>query len=112
MSNKYTAILGRWEITDMDQWDKSYIDLIETGFIEFDPDESGEFRFGTVHGWLFFVIEQIRDIERISFTWEGYNDSDPGCGRGWVELEKDALNGHIFIHAGDNSAFHAEKMHQ
>jgi len=94
----------------MDAWDKSYIDLVETGFIEFKPDESGEFRFGAVHGWIFFIVEKIGEVERLAFTWEGKNDSDTASGRGWVEISGDRLNGHLFIHASDDSAFKAKKL--
>lgn len=46
---------------------------------------------------------------RIEFSWEGQDELDPACGRGWAEIEKDELRGRIFIHMGDDSAFRARK---
>lgn len=94
----------------MEMWDKDYIDLIRIGFIEFDEEARGEFQFGTVRGWLFFVMEEFGEIERLEFSWEGWSDSDPGCGRGWVKLEGDQLHGRIFIHGSDDSHFKARRM--
>jgi hypothetical protein len=35
-------IIGRWRITEMDNWDQEAVDLVEPGFIEFDEDGLGE----------------------------------------------------------------------
>jgi len=110
MQKEAKPYLGRWEITEMDMWAKSYIDLLGTGFIEFDAEEGGEFRFGTVHGWLLFVIEQFGGEERLEFSWDGRSDTDPGCGRGWVKLKGGELHGRLFIHGSDDSHFKARAM--
>jgi hypothetical protein len=31
-----TSIIGRWRITEMDNWDQEAVDLVQPGFIEFD----------------------------------------------------------------------------
>jgi hypothetical protein len=44
------------------------------------------------------------------FSWEGFDDSSPASGRGWVALgTADGLVGYIFIHKGDNSGFVVER---
>ena len=35
-----TNIIGRWRITEMDNWDQEAVDLVQPGFIEFDDDSS------------------------------------------------------------------------
>jgi hypothetical protein len=44
------------------------------------------------------------------FSWEGFDDGSPACGRGWAALgTAGRLVGHIFIHKGDDSGFVAER---
>jgi hypothetical protein len=38
-------MIGRWRITEMDNWDQGTVDLVEPGFIEFDEDGLGELGF-------------------------------------------------------------------
>jgi len=101
--------LGRWKITEMDVWDQEYVDLVAPGFIKFAKDNLGEFRFGTVRGFLDCRIEAYGDENRIEFSWDGENDSDPGHGRGWAAIRGGQLFGHLYIHMCDDSWFKAEK---
>jgi hypothetical protein len=39
---------GVWRITEMEQWDRDYIDLHGPGFIKFEKGASGTMRFGAV----------------------------------------------------------------
>lgn len=96
---------GRWRIKAMDLWDKAAIDLVEPGFIEV-KDQQGEMRFIVVVAWL-DIRYGLRDGEPIAeFSWEGEDEGDPRCGRGWIKLDKSgSLVGHIFFHQGDDSAF-------
>ena len=107
--NKSNKFLGRWRITHMDEWDQDYIDMVVPGFIQFDPDDLGEFQFGTVHGFLDTRIEQDGSVQRIEFSWAGKNDTDPGSGRGWALVEGGLLIGHLYIHLSDDSEFTAER---
>lgn len=45
-----SPIIGRWRITEMEQWDRDYCDMEVPAFIEFRPDGLGEFQFGLVSG--------------------------------------------------------------
>ena len=40
-----TNIIGRWRITEMDNWDQEAVDLVQPGFIEFDDDGLGSLGF-------------------------------------------------------------------
>ena len=46
------SIAGRWRITEMELWDQEAIDLVEPAFIEFGEDETGDFGFIAVRGWM------------------------------------------------------------
>ena len=110
MTNPAKPFIGRWRITFMEEWDQDYVDLVTPGFIEFNENETGEFQFGTVQGFIDHRIQKFGKQIQIEFSWEGSNDSDPGSGRGWAFLEDGKLVGHLFIHMSDDSAFVAEKL--
>lgn len=97
--------VGNWRILEMEVWDNDYLDLVVPAFIEFDREQMGQFQFGTVRGWLDCRFEERNGVQRVDFSWEGENDNDPGCGRGWAALQGDRLEGRLYIHRGDDSAF-------
>lgn len=109
MTNPAKPFHGRWRITYMVEWDQDYVDLVTTGYIQFDEEDSGQFQFGTVKGLLDYRIKKIGKQNRIEFSWVGFNDSDPGSGRGWAVIEDGKLMGHLYIHMSDDSEFVAEK---
>ena len=43
----------------------------------------------------------------IEFSWDGNDEMYPVQGRGWAVLDGDEIEGRIFIHRGDDSAFRA-----
>jgi hypothetical protein len=102
-------LIGRWRILEMEAWDRDAIDLVGPGFIEFTGDGTGQFGFVAVRGWM-----DCRNAERegrtaVEFSWEGDDDGDQVSGRGWAALVGDAmLEGHLFIHRGEDSGFRAE----
>jgi hypothetical protein len=106
-----TSIIGRWRITEMDNWDQEAVDLVQAGFIGFDDDGLGELGFIAVTGEL-----DCRDADRdgrpgVEFSWQGSDEGEDACGRGWAALNRDGtLEGHIYFHLGDDSAFRAERF--
>ena len=91
----------------MGNWEQDFVDAEVEGFFEFDRDGSGEFQFGYVSGQV-----DYRDVERdgkpgVEFSWEGNDEMDPAQGRGWAVLDGGGIEGRIFFHRGDESAFKA-----
>jgi hypothetical protein len=101
--------VGYWRILEMEVWPRDYLDLVVPAFIEFDREQMGQFQFGTVRGWLDCRFEERGGVPVVNFSWEGENDNDPGCGRGWGVLRGDRLEGRLYIHRGDDSAFLASR---
>ncbi|MGW3473330.1 hypothetical protein ACWDKQ_33845 [Saccharopolyspora sp. NPDC000995] len=105
------SLAGRWRIVEMDEWDQDDVDLEGPGFIEFAEDGTGQFGFIAVHGWM-----DCRSTERdgrpcVEFSWEGHDEGDQVSGRGWATLAaEDTLEGHLFIHMGDDSGFRAAPL--
>jgi hypothetical protein len=101
---KSKRLVGKWRIVEMELWDKSFIDLVGPGFIEFDGKGRGEFGFGAVTGTL-----DCSDIlAGTDFTWAGSDEMDEASGKGRAELQDDgSLSGEIAFHNGDKSSFRA-----
>ena len=48
-------------------------------------------------------------VDRVGFTFAGFDEGDEISGRGWVAVEGKQLAGQIAFHQGDESAFKARK---
>ena len=108
MARSAKRVTGRWRIVEMDQWDREAIHLVESGFIEFTRDGTGEFGFIAVNGWMDCRWSERDGRPFVEFTWEGNDEMDQASGRGWAVIaEDDTLTGHLFIHLGDDSGFRA-----
>ncbi len=79
-----SSILGRWRITEMDAWDKKYLDQEEKAFIRFDPDGTGEFHFGYVHGCMDCRFAERDGKPSVEWSWDGNDEHHPAMGDGWV----------------------------
>ncbi len=101
--------IGKWRITEMEQWDRDYIDMVVPGHFTFAKDGSGSFQFGVVEGELDCRLDRAGDQEVLAFTWEGSDECDPASGRGWVAADGKQMIGHLFFHEGDDSGFKAKK---
>ena len=93
----------------MEAWDKDFIDLMEPGHITIKSDGLGLLMFGAIQTDIDCRIETINDGERLDFTFNGIEEGDPICGRGWAEINGQQLVGRIYIHLGDDSSFIARK---
>jgi hypothetical protein len=78
------AFAGRWRIVEMDNWDSDFLDLVEEAHLTFEGKSDGEIAFGALKGFL-DVRYGARDGSACAeFSWEGHDENDPACGRGWV----------------------------
>jgi len=104
------TLIGRWHIEEMDLWDRDALDLVSPAFIEFRPDESGQFGFIAVEGRMDCRKAVIDGRPGLEFSWDGNDECDPASGRGWAAVQPDgSLRGHLYFHMGDDSAFRAER---
>ena len=104
------GLTGKWRIEEMDLWDRDALDLVEPAFIEFRQDNTGSFGFIVVKGWMDCRKTDIDDQPAVEFTWDGNDECDHACGRGWAALRSDgSLHGHIYFHMGEDSEFQASR---
>ncbi len=100
---------GKWRIIEMEVWGQDYVDMEVPGFIRIGSDGTGQFQFGLVSGVIDGRVELCGSAPRFEFSWLGQEQNDPACGRGWAILQNDELNGRIYLHLADDSAFRAVK---
>ena len=97
------AFAGRWRIVEMDNWDSDLLDLVEEAHLTFEGKSDGEIAFGALRGFL-DVRYGARDGSACAeFSWEGHDENDTACGRGWTIIgTASRLVGHFYIHNGDD----------
>lgn len=105
------GLAGQWRIVEMSGLDREAIDMLGPGFIIFSSDGTGEFGFIAVRGEIDYRLVDRDGRAVAEFTWEGSDEGDSVCGRGWAALVDDAIvEGHLFFHMGEDSSFRAEPM--
>jgi hypothetical protein len=77
------------------------------GYFEFLGGEIRSFQFAFVRGDIDFRESRRDGQPFVEFSWDGKGEMDPARGRGWAMLDGDQIDGIIFIHRGDESAFKA-----
>ncbi|WP_352878610.1 hypothetical protein [Mesorhizobium sp. M0959] len=88
----------------------TFLDLVEEAHLTFKGAADGEIGFGALKGFL-DVRYGARDGSACAeFSWEGHDESDPACGRGWAMIgTAGRLVGHFYIHNADDSGFVCER---
>src|SRR4051812_1657336 len=100
---------GRWQIISMTEWDEDFMNAEVQAYIEFDAEGRGQFQFGYVRGDIGYAECRRGGKAAVGVTWDGTDELDPVCGRGWAVLEGDKLNGVIAFDDGDESGLVAER---
>ncbi len=101
---------GAWRIEEMEVWGGDVLDLLGPANIAFDDDGLGSFQFVAVVGFIDCYFSERDGKPLVECSWQGHDDSDDACGRGWGIIEGDGkLRGRIFLHQADDSAFTAKR---
>jgi hypothetical protein len=104
-----TPFAGAWRIIWMSAWDQDYVDMDGPGHITFGAGRSGAFQFGMVQGQMDSrPAESLGD--RVEFTWHGLDEGTEHTGRGHARIVAGELQGHLYFHQGDDSAFRAVRQ--
>ena len=98
-------VFGKWRLSESDQWDSAYLDLVEPAWIRFDED-GGEMVFGALQASL----ECKTGVGIIFFDFEGSDEMTPIRGTGTAELAEDgSLEVEISIDHGDEIQIKARR---
>lgn len=104
------AFVGRGRIVEMDVWDSDFLDLAEAAHLTFKGMARGEIAFGALKGFLDVRYGARDGLACADFSWEGHDENDPACGRGWAMFSSAGrLVGGFYIHYGDVSGFVGER---
>lgn len=104
-------IIGKWKITEMQEWDLDYIDEQGPGFFEFEDIDQGFFMFGRVEGDIDYRVSKNGKKPRIEYSWLGDEEMENSNGRGWFEfVNENELYGMFFFHQGDDSWVKASRI--
>jgi hypothetical protein len=108
-----SELVGRWQIEEMELWDRDAIDLVEPGFIDMGSDGTGKVSFIAVVGGIDSRFARVDGVSAAEFSWEGDDEGSPVSGRGSATMSADGrLQGRIFFHLGDDSWFTARRFDQ
>jgi hypothetical protein len=103
-------LAGDWQIVKMEVWSPSAFNMLGPARLRLKANGLGDVRFIAVEGGLDCRYGKRNGRSFLEFSWQGSDDGDDACGRGWAELQDDGrLAGRIFIHCGDDSGFEAER---
>ena len=101
-------LIGRWNITEMEIWNKEYFNMEIQAYIEIHEDYYGNFQFGLVEGNL---DNGILCSNEMTFNFEGCDEMDPISGSLWIQLnDKNTIEGRFKFLQGDESTFCASRV--
>lgn len=100
---------GTWRIVEMEVWDRKAFDLLGPAHFTFEKDGFGTLRFIAIEGDLECRFGRRDGKPLVEFSWSGEDENEPTSGRGWAVVDGDVMEGHIFIHRGEESDFTARR---
>lgn len=103
------AFVGSWRITELQGFDPDYIDLCGPGLLTISARGPGRMNFGAVDAELDCKTDDL-DERVLRFSFEGGDEGDPICGRGYCMVAGDAMTGRIFRHGSDEFGFKASRL--
>lgn len=107
MANK---TIGVWRIESMEIWDREATDLLGPAQLDITADGLGSLLFVAIRADLDCRFDTINGGDRVEFSWDGDDEGRAGSGRGRGALTDDGrLEGRIYVHLGDDSAFTARR---
>jgi hypothetical protein len=106
------ALVGHWRIRAMELWLQEDVETLGPALVRLNRHGRGQMTFLCVQARLDCQPTERDGRPALEFSWEGSDDGDHRCGRGWLRLgdTDDSILGRFFFHQGDNSAFTAERV--
>ena len=99
--------IGKYRITEMELWDKDFIDMEVPGYIEFHKNGTADFQFGLVSGGG--TYEYSKDGKYVDFRFEGNDECDETSGEFELEINGEKITGTVSFDNGDESELTAIK---
>ena len=97
---------GKWKIVEMDAWNLKAIDLVESGYIQFDSQTTGSLHFICIYADISYALSNGN--KKAVFSFQGDDEGRAMSGRGWATIKNNDLHGRIFNSRGEESGFIAK----
>ena len=78
--------------------------------LSLEPSGMGSMGFIAISGGIDYRRTYRDGKPSVEFSWEGIDEGDPRCNRGWPVLAGDTMHGRLFIHASDDSALRSVRV--
>ena len=66
-------------------------------------------QFGVVEAGVDYRIEERTGNPVLECSYDGFAGTDRICGGSWADVSGKTMNGHVYIHLGDDSSFVARR---
>ena len=106
----HEEIIGRWEIVETEVWTKQVLDLTGEAHLTFEHRGLGAIKFIAIMGGIDYRLTTRDGRPGVEFSWEGIDEGDVRCGRGWATIDGSVMTGRLFIHQSDDSSFVARRV--
>ncbi len=103
------ALRGRWRIVQAELWDAEDLDSVVPAHLTLGANGLGEIEMLAISADVDYRVVQRDGLPGIEFSFDGQEEGDRICGRGWAVFHGDELQGRLFIHRGGDSAFRARR---
>lgn len=109
--NLFKPFMGEYKITEMPDFDDTYLNMDGDPTFIINENGSGEFHFGVITGNFEGKVKEKDGKEIFSFRWTGNNEADDAAGTGWllIDDENEGIEGEIRFEDGDDNYFYAYK---
>lgn len=107
---KTNPFRGKWRIVSTNVWEPAALDEFGLAHLTFGPGGKGELGFIAIKASIDYRIGTRDRLPLVEFSWAGNDDGSPISGRGWAQADPRGLAGQLFIHAGDDARFVAERF--
>ena len=101
--------VGRWRITELQGFDSDYVNLCGPAQIRISTRGTGRMNYGAVDAELDCKMDDL-DARVLRFSFEGGDEGDPICGRGYCQVDGEVMTGRIFRHGSDECGFRARRQ--
>ena len=101
--------VGSWRIIELQGYDAEYINRCGPATLKMSSRGVGHVNFGAVEAEIDCKMDDL-DERVVRFTFEGGDEGDPICGRGYCVIEGEQMVGRMFRHMGDEFGFKAKRM--
>ena len=86
-------VQGRWDIVEMEMWERDALDLVEPAHLAFEKNGMGGLAFIAVGAGIDYRVSEADGELEVEFCWEGVSEGEQVSGRGRATVKNDEMRG-------------------